>query len=79
MSAGWRARNASKLWECPDAGQDYFEERYREREIRNLTEQVQKLGFRCCQRLSRLENPLAGQLLGGCVLRGITRPIRCHL
>lgn len=31
--------------EYTDAGQDYFEERYRERVLRNLTERAKKLGM----------------------------------
>jgi|GEM_PF-2316556 len=31
--------------EHTDAGQDYFEERYRERVLRNLTERARKLGM----------------------------------
>ena len=31
--------------EYTDAGQDYFEERYRERVLRNLTERARKLGM----------------------------------
>ncbi|MFG6448873.1 hypothetical protein ACG0Z6_11570 [Roseateles sp. BYS180W] len=35
----------SKGEEYTDAGQDYFEERYRERVLRNLTERAKKLGL----------------------------------
>jgi transposase len=31
--------------EYTDAGQDYFEERYRERVLRNLTERARRLGI----------------------------------
>ncbi|MFN3809600.1 MAG: hypothetical protein ACK4S6_03185 [Roseateles asaccharophilus] len=36
----------SKGEEYTDAGQDYFEERYRERVLRKLTERAEKLGMR---------------------------------
>ena len=36
----------SKGEEYTDAGQDYFEERYRERVLRNLTERAKKLGMK---------------------------------
>ena len=35
----------TKAEEYTDAGQDYFEERYRERVLRNLTERARKLGM----------------------------------
>ncbi len=35
----------SKGEEYTDAGQDYFEERYRERVLRNLTERARRLGM----------------------------------
>jgi hypothetical protein len=51
-------RQSGSSWRT-DAGQDYFEERYRERVTRNRTERASKLGLQVlpAAELPRLKTP----------------------
>ena len=51
--------------EYTDQGQDYLEERYRERLLRALSQRAAKLGCRWCHRTTGLKNALPIDYLMG--------------
>jgi transposase len=54
--------------EYTDQGQDYYEERYRQRVLRQLSQRAEKMGMK----LVATEQPAYNQLLERCFLRGVS-------
>jgi hypothetical protein len=62
----------TKGQEYIDQGQDYYEERYRERVLRAPSQRAPRRACRGCPLHKQPEVLIAGQSLGRCFLRGLT-------